>query len=636
MKRPSIGKERIWPSQTVVIYGIDFSGAADAGKKMFVAKCALLKKPRDLTLLVHSVLPARQLPGGGLSPQEATAAVRSELLAATKDQVTVVVGVDSPPAIAKEFMTGNWTTWARQFSKVYQTPEAFREATSVFDGSKRREPKRWTDVEHKTPLPPQNLRMYKQTWWAIKGIFAPLSQQGFCVVPCMDFSGSHVLMESCPASVLKRLELYTEPYKGKTAKHGQRRRVILDHLKIGVPIGRNSKTLLSVQMADPKLLPALVADSGADALDAVLAALGAACSISREDFPVPEDGKMLDIYKLEACAKTRYESYVRDQLDDISSGLLVRLKVERILQNFEANPRNSKAQAGLLTGCKLYSCVLCRCCSMDVSGKAFGRVPYGTLLLATTMLLAHGLEGVLGCRKWCSEHLDFTGDALLHGKLWVMFSSSFLHGTHSHFLREAFLMILAGVPLEVFCGGLPDLRSCRLQLQLAHFAMDLEAEPGLQPDATRTLLAVLLVGDQGLAQFFGISPETANGLLLAARFIPEIFSPLSTRLRSYPLVFGSVFLVMLLVAFSLPAELTVSNSLLFWFFVHCFFRAYPSLLALGPPREFAATDYLGHIYGALAAVLLGGWQLFRRLTVMGSPHLQSWLALTVLCISTLP
>ena len=125
------------------------------------------------------------------------------------------------------------------------------------------------------------------------------------------------------------------------------------------------------------------------------------------------------------------------------------------------------------------------------------------------------------------------------------------------------------------------------------------------------------------------------GCCWRARFIPEIFSPLSTRLRSYPLPFGSVFLVLLLVAFSLPAELTVSNSLLFWFFVHCFFRAYPSLLALGPPREFAATDYLGHIYGALAALLLGGWHLLRRLTV-GSPHLQSWLALTVLCISTLP
>ena len=36
----------------------------------------------------------------------------------------------------------------------------------------------------------------------------------------------------------------------------------------------------------------LVADPGADALDAVLAALGAACSVCREDFPAPEDGEM--------------------------------------------------------------------------------------------------------------------------------------------------------------------------------------------------------------------------------------------------------------------------------------------------------------------------------------------------------
>lgn len=41
-----------------------------------------------------------------------------------------------------------------------------------------------------------------------------------------------------------------------------------------------------------KLLGQLVADPGADSLDAVLAALGAACSVSRKDFPAPEDGKM--------------------------------------------------------------------------------------------------------------------------------------------------------------------------------------------------------------------------------------------------------------------------------------------------------------------------------------------------------
>lgn len=114
----------------------------------------------------------------GLTPAEATAAVRKELLgAAAVGQV--VVGVDSPPAIAAEFMACSWTSWAQKFSTTYDTPEAFREATSVAgEAGARREPKRQTDVVHKTPLPPQNLRMYKQTWWAIHGIFAPLSLGG--------------------------------------------------------------------------------------------------------------------------------------------------------------------------------------------------------------------------------------------------------------------------------------------------------------------------------------------------------------------------------------------------------------------------------------------------------------------------
>ena len=143
------------------------------------------------------------------------------------------------------------------------------------------------------------------------------------------------------------------------------------------------------------------------------------------------------------------------------------------------------------------------------------------------------------------------------------------------------------------------------------------------------------VDPEGLAQFFGISPETGNALLFAARFIPEVCSPLSTRLRRSPALFGSAFFMLLLGALSLP-ELTVSNSLLFWFFFHCLFRAYPWLLAVGPPREFAATDHMGHIYGAVTALLAGSWHLFQKFQVGKPPQLQSWLASIVLGMSTLP
>ena len=51
------------------------------------------------------------------------------------------------------------------------------------------------------------------------------------------------------------------------------------------------------------------------------------------------------------------------------------------------------------------------------------------------MAEAHGTEHLFKCRKWSSEHLDFTGEALLQGKVWVLVSSSFLHGAAGVFVR---------------------------------------------------------------------------------------------------------------------------------------------------------------------------------------------------------
>eukprot|EP00439_Symbiodinium_sp_Y106_P069694 s781_g12.t1 len=295
-------------AQPAIVYGIDFSGASDAGKKLLIARCDLQRSCVGWTLTVVSIRAARNLPGGGLSPDTATAALRSELLEAAKSQAQVIVGVDSPPSIAKQFIAQkDWATWVAKFFRNYPTPAAFRKATSLLRSGhckkSRIEPKRMTDVRHKTPLAPQNLRMYKQTWWAITGVYLPLAQSGFCVAPCMPIGRKqkHLLMESCPASLLKRLDLYSKPYKGKDVKHVQRRRFIMKSLKKGIPVGGRSKAKLRVDFGVRTLTQKLLTDAGADSLDAVLAAVGAACSVRRNNFPAPEDGEMLDVYKLEAC-----------------------------------------------------------------------------------------------------------------------------------------------------------------------------------------------------------------------------------------------------------------------------------------------------------------------------------------------
>lgn len=124
-----------------------------------------------------------------------------------------------------------------------------------------------------------------------------------------------------------------------------------------------------------------------------------------------------------------------------------------------------------------------QCCSMKLNVLAIlihvGVFPNGVIskIPGSNFRIgqAHTAEEIFKCRKWCSplgfkhsrlydeflcclswtsnfafghlslhqkksisqnpigksggQHLDFTGDALLHGKLWVLFSSSFLHGT---------------------------------------------------------------------------------------------------------------------------------------------------------------------------------------------------------------
>ena len=148
------------------------------------------------------------------------------------------------------------------------------------------------------------------------------------------------------------------------------------------------------------------------------------------------------------------------------------------------------------------------------------------------------------------------------------------------------------------------------------------------------VLAILVAGDRGLEDCFGASSAVTNSLLLAARVLPEVFSPRSSRIRAYP--FAAAFLVALLVsaAYRSPVSISVAQAVSFWLAVHCLLRLFPAIISLHPEREYAAVDYAGHVYGALYAGLCGACHLL--LNRRACPSAQAWVALVVLTLSTLP
>eukprot|EP00419_Tripos_fusus_P043460 CAMPEP_0172825778 /NCGR_PEP_ID=MMETSP1075-20121228/18924_1 /TAXON_ID=2916 /ORGANISM="Ceratium fusus, Strain PA161109" /LENGTH=394 /DNA_ID=CAMNT_0013667279 /DNA_START=108 /DNA_END=1289 /DNA_ORIENTATION=+ len=354
------------------VVGVDFSGSStDAGKLILVAECKLFSERDAWTLVVDRVRSVNAMSGNvEKNPTEACKVLRAALLGLKTEclndvnakPIQLIVGVDSPPSVAAQFISPlSWRDWAKTFSARYPAPEAFRTATThippkalaaeskpklpssspslkkvkktppvtrKFDSmatAVELEPKRETDILAKVPFAPQNLRMFRQTYHAIAGLYGPLVDE-FTVVPCglRELRGNSLtqvekplklqecpavvlkacrenqalLFESCPASVLKRLGLYKPPYKSKGQKMDaaaheaafRRRQQLLKILEKGVATTGTGNGVLKVVFPDVPLRHQLVDDAGADALDAVLAAVGAACATRSPKFPSPSDG----------------------------------------------------------------------------------------------------------------------------------------------------------------------------------------------------------------------------------------------------------------------------------------------------------------------------------------------------------
>ena len=234
--------------------GVDFSAARDGGRRTWVAT----GQADDTALSITELTRAADLPGAGSAPAEFLPALRGDL-ACRAHHSRVLVGLDFPFSLPAALMHRTpWPAFVRSFIGRFPDPDALRQGCRA--AAHGRELKRCCDREARTPFCAYNLRLYRQTWWGIGHVLAPMIEDPrVSVLPMLVRSPlSLALAEICPASTLKRLGAYGG-YKGRTPAAGERRSAILARLAeegVWVP-SVFSRTA--------------IADQGGDALDAIVA-----------------------------------------------------------------------------------------------------------------------------------------------------------------------------------------------------------------------------------------------------------------------------------------------------------------------------------------------------------------------------
>jgi len=242
------------------VLGVDFSGATDAGRKIWIAEG---RRDRGNRLRLVDARPACDLLGGGIAPAVAIAALAQHIV----KEPDTIVGCDFPFSIPKPLIDeACWEAFAASFPARFADPDAFRDwAMRRADG---KEIRRATDRAAKTPFNSYNLRIYRQTWWGIAHLLSPLLTSGQAIIrpyQPMPAQPHPIVIEACPACSLKSIGFYPA-YKGRDGAHRRERKAVLE-------------TLIDFGLLEPPpslIRRTLLDNAGGDALDAVLAAVATA------------------------------------------------------------------------------------------------------------------------------------------------------------------------------------------------------------------------------------------------------------------------------------------------------------------------------------------------------------------------
>ena len=252
------------------IYGVDFSGAKLAGRNTWIAR--LERSPRGRPSYRLAELSRLERLCG---TAERTVAL-SHLVSLVRSSIDALWAMDFPFGLPVEVMGGR-ARWIDQLEFLHAWGdddygvglECLRRARELGGPMHIR---RLTDIEAKAPFDPYHYRIIYQTFYGMRDVLGPLWRRKHTAILPFQYgrlaSARRVLVEACPASTLKRMGLphqnYKQPEGGPlTHKRRRTRRFIIDGLTEHVSITETHRLVM-------------MRNGGGDALDAVIAGLGAA------------------------------------------------------------------------------------------------------------------------------------------------------------------------------------------------------------------------------------------------------------------------------------------------------------------------------------------------------------------------
>jgi len=261
------------------VYGVDFSGAKLAGRNTWVARLEPTAAGPDRP--AYRLVALSSLERLAKTAERAPALAHLVRLIAASD--AAVWAMDFPFGLPIEVL-GPGSKWLGQFDLVRQWGddayglglECLRRARLLGGPGHIR---RLTDSEAKTPFDCYHYRIIYQTFHGMRDVLLPLLRLPRTAILPFQYrrlaTARRVLVEACPASTLKRIGL---PHRNYKQAQGGPLTVVRRRTRRALVAGLTE----SVELTPSQRL-VLMRNPGGDALDAVIAGLGAVRALSESD-----------------------------------------------------------------------------------------------------------------------------------------------------------------------------------------------------------------------------------------------------------------------------------------------------------------------------------------------------------------